>query len=356
MRIQQLTLKHFRCFADTTVVLDAPIVLLCGPNGSGKTSILEGIHYLCYLRSFRTSSPADMLAFGQPAFFVRAQLTLPDETSSDVQVGVAGKKRLLKINQRPIQSYKELMGHYRVVTITQDDIELVSGEPAHRRLFLDHALMMADLSFIPLAQQYRHILEQRNALLSSSSPLESYQVWTSSLWNVAIAITAQRQAYLKQLEQMVNQLLAQFFDTAWSVALEYQPRIPLGERVEDILTSSSLRAQEMRYGRTLFGPHLDDIKILFKSQHSRTHASRGQQRLVAALLRIAHVHLMQQIHGPCVLLLDDIMTDFDEQVLEQLLQLLAATPGQRIFTAPYQHGQGVTVLQRQGALLKNISD
>ena len=355
MRIQQLTLKHFRCFSESTLILDAPIVLLCGPNGSGKTTILEGIHYLCYLRSFRTYSPGELVAFGQPSFFVRAALALPDDTVSDVQVGVAGKKRLLKINQRPVQSYRDLMAHYRVVTITQDDINLVSGEPAHRRLFLDQALMMANPSFVAIAQQYRHILEQRNALLVSRDPTSSYDAWTTSLWQVAHEIQSLRQEYLALLATTVNQLLKEFFDTSLTIELEYLSRYPLGTSADELLATPSLRAQEIRYGRTLFGPHLDDIKILFKAQNSRLYASRGQQRLVAALLRIAHVHRMQQAHGPCVLLLDDIMTDFDDRILDQLLELIVSTPGQRIFTAPYEQGQGITLLQNHGALIRNIS-
>jgi len=355
VHIQQLTLKHFRCFTDVTFSFDAPLILLCGPNGSGKTSILEGIHYLCYLRSFRTYSPGDLLSFGQPSFFVHAALMLPDNTVNDVQVGVSGKKRLVKVNQRPIQSYKELMVHYRVVTITQDDIHLVNGEPSYRRLFLDQALMMHDPTVIALMQQYRHILEQRNALLASSQPLSSYDSWTQSLWQSAVAIKDLRVAYIAQLETQINQLLSQFFNASWTISLEYTPRYNLGSSVESMLGDSNLRNQELRFKRTLFGPHLDDIKIIFKDQNSRLYSSRGQQRLVAALLRIAHVQLVAARQGPAILLLDDIMTDFDDQILEQLISLILSMPGQRIFTAPYQQGHGIHLLQKQGALIQNIS-
>ena len=113
MQLNRLTIKNFRCFTDFVVDLSAPLILIEGANGSGKTSLLEAMHYACYLRSFRTHSPRDLICFGQNTFFIKADFS--DEVSGgtsesqELHIGFSGKKRLVKLNQKAVGSYKELL-------------------------------------------------------------------------------------------------------------------------------------------------------------------------------------------------------------------------------------------------------
>ncbi|HSW73657.1 MAG TPA: AAA family ATPase, partial [Candidatus Limnocylindria bacterium] len=135
MQLTQLYLKNFRCFADKTITFESPLVLIEGNNGSGKTSLLEALHYLCYLRSFRTHSPRDLLFFGHETFFIKALCEQSGTVAQnhEIQVGFSHKKRLVKIDQRAVSSYKELMDYYRIVTLTEDDVVLIQGGPDVRR-------------------------------------------------------------------------------------------------------------------------------------------------------------------------------------------------------------------------------
>src|SRR5471030_434878 len=110
LQLTTIQIKHFRCFAGTTIAFDSPIVLVEGNNGSGKTSLLEALHYLCYLRSFRTHTPRDLIQAGADGFFIKASFDQQINQQSfthNVQVGFSGKKRLVKMNEQSVSSYKE---------------------------------------------------------------------------------------------------------------------------------------------------------------------------------------------------------------------------------------------------------
>ena len=107
------------------------------------------MHYLCYLRSFRTHLPQELVQFGQDNFFIKARLENGNAADGyDLQVGFSNKKRLVKVNNKSIASYKELLDYYRIVTITEDDLGLIKDGPEERRLFIDQAIMLADPEFL----------------------------------------------------------------------------------------------------------------------------------------------------------------------------------------------------------------
>src|SRR3989338_8497805 len=120
--IQQVQIKNFRCFESSVFDFASSVVIIEGHNGSGKTSLLEALHYGCYLRSFRTHISRDLVAFGQDTFFLGITYD-----SHVISVGLQGVKKQVKIDARAITSYKELRDFYRSITITEDDLELVRG-------------------------------------------------------------------------------------------------------------------------------------------------------------------------------------------------------------------------------------
>ena len=275
MYIHQLYIKNFRCFDALDLEFNNSIIVISGDNGSGKSSVLEALHYGCYLRSFRTHLPKELINFDQDNFFIKITLNdgSADGTNHELQIGVSKKKRLVKVNGQPITSYKELLKLYRVITITEDDIMLIKGSPEGRRLFLDQALTLEHPEFLLHTRRYKHILENRNALLQSRNfSDESYMLWTEQLWNETVIIQHYRQKKLQMLQERTTAMLASSFSEDVALVFEYNAKkMSVGQSFADFcIRLDDLKAAETFMKRSCFGAHLDDFSIEFCKKSSRS--------------------------------------------------------------------------------------
>ena len=368
MFIKSLQLQNFRCFQNYGVSFEeAPVILIEGPNGSGKSSILEALHYLCYLRSFRTPTPKELLQHDAAHFFIKVALAekstineanefTPGQGRALVQVGFAGKRRIVKVDQRPVDSYQDLMNVYRVITFTEDDLFIIKGGPEIRRAFIDQAMVLIDPQFVQELRKFKSILEQRNALLSRPKvDRESYDLWTDRLREQSNIVTTRRRELLAELQQKVNELLSSLFENDLNPAntegvdplILSVSRSEMYRRVEradipHIELAYQQKAdtpdmdQEIRWQRSLFGAHLDDIAIDFRERKSKVYASRGQQKLITTLLKLALAKVLHQHHQSVhpIFLMDDFLTDFDQATIGRLLPLLVSPERQLILTCP----------------------
>ncbi len=335
MHILSAALKNFRCFTSLEVPFNKNLVLIEGPNGSGKTSLLESLHYACYLRSFKTRTTRDLVNFGASAFSIKLQIDNNNGLPISITAGYSpeqGKqsKRLIKINDAPLKSYKELITLYRVIAMTDEDMLLIKGAPEVRRAFLDQAIMLIDPDYPVLLRKYLSILEQRNALLVASRlDYDSYQLWTEQLLAITQAVRLKRQEVLIALEQRLNNLIALFFDREQlKVQLTYKPKEILQHDMNTLRMEQAAR-------RTLFGAHLDDYVTLLSQKSSRVYASRGQQKLLAMLLKVAQP--ATQHPQSCVFLLDDVVSDLDHERLDRFFKLLTSYQTQILITSPIPH-------------------
>lgn len=346
LQLTNISIKNFRCFTEQIVIdLDSPIVFIWGANGTGKTSLLEALYYGCYLRSFRTNSARDLLAIGKDSFFVKLlvrdsrQDNLVDHT---IQIGFADNKRLVKIDNKTTVSYKDLLSYYRVVSLTEDDLKLVQDGPEERRAFLDTALLLHDASFIAKLREYRHILDNRNALFQKDMiDKDSYFIWTKQLWEYTVLLQEARKLFLAQLEKEVNSMLYEHIDTNITISFSYQAKKGSDLAFEEFLSKNgsieNLLHQEMRFKRSLFGAHVDDFTIALAGKKSRAYASRGQQKMIVLLIKIAQIRQLTLKNGPLIFLLDDFMTDFDTERAKALLKVLFELDCQLIFTSPIRN-------------------
>lgn len=342
--LQKLALKQFRCFDSVEFEFDGPLTLIYGLNGSGKTSLLEALHYLCYLRSFRTHIPKDMAQFGTDGFFIKAVFN-----NQEIKIGCSGSKRHIKIDQKTINSYQELRQAYRVITVTEDDLQIVKGGPDKRRSFLDHALLLRYPELLPLFKQFKTVLDQRNALLQHNNIAhDELQVWTTALENVSAQIQEQRISFVQELQTTINTLIAQEWDTSYTIKLSYEIK-------KEQTDKNHLKALEMRYKRSLFGAHLDDVTITFQNKPARLFSSRGQQKLIVLLIKLAQVQQFLASCGTCTFLLDDFMTDFDKVVMKNLIDSCIKLKTQLIFTSPAPDSPECAYLKQCGAQEINLT-
>ncbi len=337
MHITGIHLKNFRCFKELNLTFDKHIILLEGINGTGKTSVLEALHYACYLRSFRTHSPQELSYFDQNSFFVKIALKSQDYQEHEIKIGFSGKKRVVKVDQKSIVSYKELMDYYRIVTLTEDDLALIKEGPDQRRVFLDQVMMLYDPDFALLVKKLRYTVDSRNALFRHNNSQEYYEFWSKELWDISYAIRTKRKEGLAELDTGVKELLAAHFPQDISISFAYQEKKEsAATNFEQFWADQPLLYQnELQLGRSLFGAHLDDFMIQFRDQRSRAFASRGQQKLIILLLKIAQIkNLIAKKAVRPILLLDDFITDLDQERSDQIIDVLKNLDCQLIFTCP----------------------
>lgn len=343
MYLRTLQLKNLRCFSEKELEFSKEITLIEGQNGSGKTTIIEALYYLCYLRSFRTNITQELIRFNSDSFFIKAFLTESDET---LQVGFSPAKRLVKLNDHQISSFKELINNYRIIVLTEDDLDIIKGGPEIRRSFIDQYIYLQDLEWLSKTRVYKRILDNRNALLRTKKfDQEHYKVWTDQLMVHSQIIRQGRILAIAELESAINKRLDQVFEEDLTIKLIYQAR----NWRDDFLLKEPLME------RTLFGAHLDDYQIQLASKASRKYASRGQQKLVAILMKIVQVDLLKKsFQGAILFLLDDFVTDLDERKTLLLMDILTRLQVQLVFTAPNMQTNHKDFLIKRGAKIIKI--
>lgn len=326
-------------------------MLIEGLNGSGKTSLLEAIHYLCYVRSFRTHIPHDLVTFGNETFFIAATLQ-----NDEVTIGSTGTKRQIKINQKPITSYSQLRSVCRVVTVTQEDIDIVKSFPEKRRNFLDHALVLHNPEIAENMKNFRHILDTRNAFLLKEGSKEEFDIWTEKLWESSQRIQHARRDFLSLLLEHAKKL-ENYFLPSQTFSITYSTK---QEKSFDLYSefyeqSQRLFEKERHLRRSLFGAHLDDLEIIFNGKPARLFSSRGQQKLLTLFLKIAQVATLKSVHGSPIFLIDDFLSDFDNATLLRIIKTCLLLQVQLIFTTPLSLGPEHTALKEADCSFIKIS-
>lgn len=344
MQLDNVIIKNFRCFNSLELKLESSIILLEGENGSGKTSILEALHYLCYLKSFRTHLSKDLIKLESENFFIKVNFSTNNSDlnqDNEIQAGFSGRKKTVKMNNNPIQSYKDLINLYRSVALTEDDINLIKGGPEYRRTFIDQYIGLYDTQFLSMSKYYKQIVDNKNALLHNPKcNFESYRLWNEQLKSQSINIQNVRKIALSNLENQVNLLLQQYFDPNLFVEFRYENKIEPENAFE----------KEKILGRSVFGAHLDDFSIIFQDKKSRAFASRGQQKLLITLIKVAQVQqLINKTTGSVLFLIDDFMTDLDNNNMTRLTPLLLSLKTQLIFTCPLNNSPLKKILLENNA-------
>lgn len=342
MYLHELELHNFRCFEQKKLIFSKPITFVTGVNGIGKTSLLEAIHYLCYFKSFRSHLISDVIHAGSDSFFVKGVFDRTynfEQENHTIQVGYSGHKKSIKLDQKAVTSYKQIMSFFQVITLTEDDIDLIKGYPAQRRAFIDQAVLLSNHAAFDTYSSFRKVLAHRNSLLSQGRNVDNteLEVWTQGLWNATIEIQTLRIQALNQVIISVNKLLDEYFDGIYEVNIVYEDKyVHIGQTYEDFFKKTMYLAdQEKALKRSMFGAHLDDLIIQIRGKKAKIFASRGQQKLISLLCKLSLAVLTNSKDDAPILLIDDFISDFDKIRLKQLVFFFQKCQNQIIITAPF---------------------
>ena len=342
MRLTTLRLRSFRAHADTTVELASGVNLFAGPNGAGKTNLLEAIHYLSLAKSFLTSTDAHVVRRGESHFEVEGTFTGERRASLTVRVAVVpGEGKRAFVNGSALDRLADLVGLVPTVVISPADTELTAGGPTERRRFLDATLSQTYPVYLDDLIKYRRALRQRNALLQSVRRGKALAPGTMDAWDEELAvlgsrIVERRSTFLSAFSDRLAEAY-RLLDAVGEVpSLAYAPSVQ-GDDVTEAFRQEIRRKsrRERELGRTLVGPHLDEVVFQLDGFDLRPFASQGQHRTFALAVRLAQaLFFAHQLDERPILMLDDVFGPLDPERADVVLSLLSEqTLGQSLITA-----------------------
>ena len=341
MHLEKLWLSDFRSYRHVELMpVPEGLTVVKGPNGEGKTNLLEAIAYLATLRSLRGSPGEAMIAVGAEEAVVRASIRRQGrEMLIESLLRASGRNRV-QINRQPLRRSRDLLGALCVTVFAPDDLAMVKGAPLERRQYLDDLLVALHPRHGATQLELERVLKQRNALLKSaagtsrpgSEVLGTLDVWDAKMAEIGETLVRARRALLEALAPGVDATYGRLSEASsrpgeQGVTMEYQASWT--GALSDALALA--RGDDLRRGTSSVGPQRDEVGIFVGSMPARTHASQGEQRCLALALRLAgHVLVTERIESAPVLLLDDVFSELDPDRAAALVDALPS--GQAILT------------------------
>ena len=345
MRLENLRLLHFRNYEQVSIPLGHNITIFYGDNAQGKTNLLEGIHTAARGFSFRTRHEEELPSFGAEEW--AAELQYRDRYGSSrllvKRYPVRGRmKKENLLNGNPVTP-REQYGLVNLVLFTPDDLQLVKGDPALRRKFLDMEIAQVSPVYYDLLAQYNRVLQQRNRFLKQCRDREKLEeaqllVWDGALAQLAAGILDHRLQALSGILQAARQVYDGITGTQEALTLSYVQKRGDGE--ETVRENPGPGAWEGFYreqlrlrhrldylrGYTSLGPHRDDLEIFHEGRSLRAYGSQGQQRTAALALKLSELEFIRSVREEYpVLLLDDVLSELDQHRREKLLGFINGT-------------------------------
>ncbi|CAM5241569.1 DNA replication/repair protein RecF [Streptomyces avidinii] len=349
MHVSHLSLADFRSYARAEVPLDPGVTAFVGPNGQGKTNLVEAIGYLATLGSHRVSSDAPLVRMGADRAVIRAAVTQGERqqlVELELNPGRANRARINRSSQvRP----RDVLGIIRTVLFAPEDLALVKGDPGERRRFLDELVTARSPRMAAVRSDYERVLKQRNTLLKSAAmarrhggrslDLSTLDVWDQHLARVGAEMLAQRLDLIATLLPLADKAYEQLAPGGGPLGLAY--RSSAGEPVDSgtartrealyevlLAALADVRKQEIERGVTLVGPHRDDLQLRLGEMPAKGYASHGESWSYALALRLASYELLRSEGSEPVLILDDVFAELDTRRRERLAELVA--PGEQV--------------------------
>ena len=350
MTLQSLRLLSFRAHDESRAHFVPKVNLIYGPNGSGKTNLLEAIHYLCLSKSFLASRDKYVLRKGAPYFEVEGVFTGTRRSKLEVRlVYVPGEGKKMFVNGAPLERLAQIVGRLPVVAFSQEDQSLTAGGPKERRRFLNNILSQARGTYLDDLMKYRRALKQRNELLKQfrRQPPQPHHDEVLASWDAEVVtlgsrIVGRRVAFIEEFSHFLERAYEHIEEVAEHPTIEYDTFIDVApDAGEDEVAAAyreelrSTSERERERGRTLVGPQRDELVFRLGDFEVRRYASQGQHRTFGMAIKLAkYFYLQDRLEEDPILLLDDVFDNLDRERSNAFLQLLQTDAiGQSIITA-----------------------
>ena len=324
MTVSRLVITNLRNLGSVDMAPGAEVNVIVGPNGSGKTSLLEGIYLLGRARSFVTGKQVALIKRGQKNCTVFGKVRTT-RSGPAVSVGVERSldgKQQIKIAGDRVNSSAALAELLPLQVINPGSFRLLDGGPKSRRQFIDWGVFHVEHSFVHNWKRFSRCLKQRNNLLRQRGSVDrQLESWDREFVESSLLLTEQRRSYVERLVPLFQDFLGKICDLT-DIRMEFYPGWDADTALEKILIDSRMR--DRKDGYTHYGPQRAELRVKYLGLNAADTLSRGQQKLLVCAMKIAQGYQYLEARGrPCVYLIDDLAAELDGNYRAALCGLLA---------------------------------
>ena len=347
MYVRHLGLRDFRSWPQADIELEPGRTVFVGPNGYGKTNLIEALWYSATLGSHRVATDAPLVRAGTSRAVV-STIVVNDgrELAVDLEI-TPGKANKARLNRSPVRSPREVLGVLRAVLFAPEDLALVRGDPGERRRYLDELATVRRPALAAVRADYDRVVRQRTALLKTAAGqrprdarlLQTLEVWDGHLAEHGARLLAARVALVNELRPEVEKAYQLLAPGSWAADIRYRSSVEFdacgdGDSFETALLAAlaARRDAELDRGVCLVGPHRDDLELVLGDQIAKGFASHGESWSMALSLRLAAYELLRSEGTDPVLLLDDVFAELDT-ARRRSLAVVAGEAEQVLLTA-----------------------
>ena len=334
MIIRNIEVSQFRNYSRCKADFSADLNWIYGANGQGKTNLVEAVHYLCNLESFRTKKPAQLLQENKSEAVIQAQLER-QKVQHQVRIKVSKKGRQVVLDHSPSHRVSEYILSFMALSFTPEDVNLFRNVPQERRKFFNRIMTFVDPVYFKNLQDYTKIIAQKNSLLRQGLT-DQIPLWNEMLAGSAIKIMQQRSNFVEQMNLHLHELFMELSGRSEKLTLVYKTSLNSTNMDEKncLLQLEKSLPRDLQYGFAVLGPHRDEYHLLIDEKKDKDYFSQGEFRITNLSLKMTINRLLcERYKFYPVLIFDDLFSELDEEVIQQVLQFFIKLKNQIFITS-----------------------
>jgi DNA replication and repair protein RecF len=340
--VKDLSLINFKNYEEAQIEFSPEVNCLVGDNGSGKTNILDAIHYLSFCKSYFNQIDSQNIRHDEPFFVIQSKVNVDGEEDS-LYCGVKkGSKKVFRRNDKEYSRLADHIGRYPAVIITPNDIDLIKEGSEFRRNWVNRIISQYDRRYLDDMLAYNKALNHRNNLLKyfaaeRTFDAETLAVWDEKVREFGVRIQAERQSFVDQFKPIFSEFYSRISGGKEEGALDYKTNFS-SQDYADLMTSALPKDRILQ--RTSIGPHKDDFAFKLDDYPLKKFGSQGQQKSFLIALKLAQFQFVRDAKGVMpFLLLDDVFDKIDDRRVACLMDLVSENRFGQIFITDTHEGR-----------------
>ncbi len=334
MIIKNIDISQFRNYRKLKTDFSAELNWIYGPNGQGKTNLVEAIHYLCNLESFRTKKVVQLLRENKAESVIESQL-VRRQVLHNVNIKISNKGRRVFLDNSPYERVSKYIISFMALAFTPEDVNLFRNVPHERRKFFNRVMTFVNPSFFKNLQEYTKIIAQKNSLLRQGCK-EQVPLWNELLATNAIKIMEHRLNFVEQMNLHLHDIFMSLSGRSERLVLVYKPSFNHHKmnREKLIMQLANSLSRDLQYGFSVLGPHRDEFNLMIDEKKDKDYFSQGEFRITNLSLKMTINHLLYKTYKfHPVLIFDDLFSELDESVVQQILKFFHDLKNQIFITS-----------------------